>query len=1130
MRKTGAATCGMVLILALALAASAAGAATVTFRHAAPGAKHVYLAGTFNNWSDSATPMIDPEQDGVWETTLELAAGTYQYKYVVDGSWQYDKTNPETVDDGFGGNNSVLNVTDPEANIVLGESTAAPAGGQPAKPAAGGTASVTFSYAPGRAVQAVFLAGEFNGWSPEGARLTDPDGDGVYTVTIPLAPGRYQYKFVVDGQWVQDPDNPEGTDDGFGGQNSVVNVPAGVTGVKAGGGQPAVSAAESPAPQPAAGEVLVTFAYSPSGKPSAVYLAGEFNGWNATGEKMTDPDGDGVYTVTIPLAPGRYQYKFVVDGQWHQDPNNPEETDDGFGGHNSVVIVPAGVEKIDASSSGRAESEQGGGQATGETVGMRSVEFHYTPVISGVTNVFLAGTFNDWNDSATRMTDTDGDGTYTVTLLLAPGTYQYKFVVDGQWHQDPDNPQGTDDGYGGQNSVLKVDASFQSVDIEPGDGRIYTADIEPIFDYATCNPLTPTEIAITAKAHFDDVQAVELVYQVNDGAAVTAPMGPAQHDPAFQYYTTRVALGDKDDTLDYVIRYRDADTVVYLGAAGTRETRPEQPFHYSAATHPPFLTPDWAQAGVIYQIFPERFRNGDPGNDPDFHEVWYQGVDKLPAGGKTNGEYFHLVKDWYDIAGLVHSPYRTDGKPDYYSFYGGDIAGVRQKLDYLNDLGITVIYFNPLNQGMSNHKYDPVDYLKIDPHFASEDEFIAFVQDAHAHGIRIVVDMAFNHTGNWHFAFRDAVEKGPASPYYDWYEFHRWPLPDTRDFKASDYYDCWWGFGLHPNLNYDLSRPNADENAVEDMADAQPNMPVVEYVLSVADYWLGKLDIDGFRLDVPNEVPFWFWKLFHDRCHAVKADCYLVGELWGNAGRWIGPACFDATMNYKFFRDPVMDYIGQGQLDAAAFDLRLAPGRFQYPPQAVGVMMNLIDSHDTVRFLTATQDVRRLMLAALFSMSYVGMPTIWYGDEVGMQGGKDPDCRRPFDWRYEGDPRKVALRDFYGRITRFRRDHAVLADGDFNTLLTEGMVYGFARTLDRQLAVALFNAGPTPATITLKSEDLRVLLPDGAPLRCQVVVGPERFPQAGGASLKEGDTVDLGSGEVNVTLPGLSGTWLCNAP
>ncbi len=1070
------------------------------------------LAGEFNDWNPTADAMTDPDGDGVYTVSLDLAPGSYQYKFVVDGNWFADPAATESAEDGFGGENSVVTV-----GAGGGGTAAAPA----APAAATGEVQVSFAYDAGGQVGSCYLAGEMNGWNPTGTPMNDDAGDGVYTCVIPLSQGRTLYKFVVDGTWLQDPTNPNGVEDGFGGQNSVLEVPAGVATFAAGGAEPVTpTAIPAPAATPAGGDdVEVTFDFTPviSGVTS-VNLAGSFNGWSADAEPMADPEEDGTYSVVVPLAPGQHTYKFVVDGEWLQDPNNPNVEDDGFGGENSVVIVKHGADPFAAVDS----------KAPAVAVtGVRTVKFAYAAGTSAA-NVFLAGTFNDWNDSKQRMSDADGDGVFETTLLLQPGSYQYKFVVDGSWHHDPENPDTTEDGFGGSNSLLEVDDSFEAVRIERGDGRIFSDDLEPIFDYSTCNPLSMTELEITARAHLDDVESVALRYSVNGGDWRSVEMTPAETDPAFQYYRARVELSDPDDGLDYLIGYRDGDAAAWLGRSGVGESETVAPFHYDRKVLPPFVTPDWARDGVIYQIFPERFRNGDPSNDPDFSEPWYVGVNALPASGKTNGEYFHLVDDWYDVAGLSRSPYRTDGRPDYYSFYGGDIAGVREKLGYLNDLGVTVIYFNPLNQGMSNHKYDPTDYNTIDPHFADPEGFKDFVEDAHDHGIRIVVDMAFNHTGNWHFAFRDGVENGRESEYWNWYEWHKWPLPPSRDFNASDYYDCWWGFGLHPNLNWDHTRPNNAENNIGDVSQADPNMPVVEHVLGVARYWLGELGIDGFRLDVPNEVPFWFWKMFNDVCHEVKPDCWLVGEIWGNAGSWIGPHCFDSTMNYKYFRDPVMEFMGQGRIDAATFDQRLAPGRFVYPPQSVQVMMNLIDSHDTIRYLTTAKDVRRLMMAAMFSMSYVGMPHIWYGDEVGMTGGKDPDCRRPMDWNYEADPEKAALRDYYGTITRFRRDHEVLSRGDFRTLLAAGRAYAFARTLDTKSAVALFNADKQPVTFTLDAEALAAAVPEGAGSVFKVIAGPDWFPNAESGSLTSGQTLDLGHGSLEVTLPPLSGALLAN--
>jgi glycosidase len=372
-----------------------------------------------------------------------------------------------------------------------------------------------------------------------------------------------------------------------------------------------------------------------------------------------------------------------------------------------------------------------------------------------------------------------------------------------------------------------------------------------------------------------------------------------------------------------------------------------------------------------------------------------------------------------------------------------------------------------------------MDYLKIDPHFADEETFKAFTAKAHEHGIRIIVDMAFNHTGDWHFAFIDSKEKGRESEYWTWYEWKRWPLPEGRISNPLDYYDCWWGFGIHPNLNYDLSRPNNQENGVDNIADAEPNMDVVEYILEVPRYWIGELGIDGFRLDVPNEVPFWFWREFRRVVDEVKPDAFLIGEIWGNAMPWLGPDYFHSTMNYKYFRDPVLKFFALGQGSAAQLDRELAPGRSLYPIQATQVMMNLIDSHDTERFVTvAGNNDDRLMLAALFQMTYVGIPQIYYGDEVGLRGGKDPDCRRTFPWTWEQSPRRKRIHDFYRKVISIRRRFGALRTGSFETLLTEGKVCSFLRRDDANTVVVAINNEQKARTIEIALDHAGI--PEGA--------------------------------------------------
>ena len=1081
---------------ALVLPATAQ-AEPVTFTVEAPGAASVYLAGEMNGWNPSAQRMTDDDGDGVFEVTLDLDPGRYAYKFVVDGNWKEDPNAAEFVDDGFGGKNSVIEV---------GGSPAAKPKATPAKPeaAAGGT---TFSVEAPDANQ-VYVAGEFNNWNPTATRLTDDDGDGTFTTTVDLAPGRYAYKFVVDGNWKEDPNATEFVDDGFGGKNSVIEVSAGGGNASGNGGAAAADVPE--------GQRLVRFVANAPGA-NQVFLAGEMNGWNPQGTAMSDADGDGTFEAVVPLETGRkFAYKFVIDGNWTTDEGAAEFVDDGFGGKNSVVEVKAGEGVQDAGAAGSMTAPMETGANTtspqgGATEGLRSVTFAFQPVISGVNEVMLAGTFNDWNVGATPMTDPDGNGIYEATLLLAPGTYQYKYVVDGNWITDEQADAFADDGFGGRNSILKVDDRYASIEVEVGDGDFYLEGLDVVVDYGTVNEVEPGEVVFRTRAYLDDVERVELLVQPVGGEAKAYPMELAVKDPVFATYESTVDVDGSGEGVHFTFVYHDGGQNRYaVAGGGFVDQRPEVSEWpvYSHEVLPPFRIPAWAQRAVYYQIFPERFRNGDPSNDQDFAEPYYDTKKTLPPSGKTNGEYFHFVEDWNDVAGLQRSPYRTDGKPDYFSFYGGDIKGIHEKLDHLAELGVTVIYFNPVTEGRSNHRYDPCDYSGLDPHLATEEEFKAFSADALAKGIRIIVDMAYNHTGDCHFAFQDVVENGRQSEYWNWYEFKQemptWPLPAGAN--AIDYYDCWWGFGLHPNLNFDLSRPNAQEMAAASIEQAEVNWPVVNHLLDSVDYWMGELGVSGFRLDVPNEVPFWFWGLFRERCREVNPDHVLIGEIWGDAGSWIHPDVFDAVMNYKYFKDPVVKWIGQKQGNAAVFDRELAPGRTRYPLQAVRAQMNLIDSHDTARFLNISGDARRLQLAATFAMTYVGSPHIYYGNEVALDGGRDPDCRRTFPWDQVDAPARKATLDHYRKVTNLRHEHDALVLGDFRTVYAQGDVYAYLRQHGDQRVLVALNNGSTETKIALPVGNVGVA--DGTGMR---------------QLLGEGGVPPVQRGAMELSLPAVSG-------
>jgi len=749
-------------------------------------------------------------------------------------------------------------------------------------------------------------------------------------------------------------------------------------------------------------------------------------------------------------------------------------------------------------------------------------------------HVFLAGTFNGWSTDATPMHLEAGR--YEVTLPLPTGEYQYKFVADGEWITDEKAKRFLPDGFGGRNSVIDVGESFEGLDLSRGDGRVFLDGLAHR-EYAWERSVASDgAVSIRVRAWKGDVEEVRLFWSGSPEAAgphAGRSGSPAGGDPMLLFDTDgtydyfRLELNSPRFTYHFVLV--DGDSRATLDRAGAHPDPPGDPapFEFDAAEQVVFRTPDWVKDGVFYQIFPERFANGRPDNDPDFSEWYYEGVAELPPSGKTNGEYFHLVDDWYDVAGLVGSPYKTDGKPDWNSFYGGDIEGVRANLDYLQDIGVTIIYFNPVFESRSNHKYDAATYQKLDPHFGTNEEFAAFVQACHERGMRVVIDLAINHTGHTHWAFVDAREKGEESEYWNWYEWKEWPVPGgigAAPGNPLDYYDCWWGFGQMPNLNFDLGRANPEEQSITDIAEASPNWPLVNHLLDVSEYWLVEVGIDGYRLDVAGEVPFWFWELFRERVRSANPDAYILGELWGASPEWVNGRYFDAVMNYKFFRDPVLAFIARGDYGASEFDRALAPGRLIYADQGVRAMMNLLDSHDTERFLTTVGgDARRLKLAALFAMTYVGAPAIYYGDEVAMTGAHDPDCRRPFPWNWTEDAGRVEMHDYFRDLARLRTSRQCLTRGDFQTLHAAGAVFAFRRSFGDDHAVVVLNAGEKEATVSLVLGDeiYRYVSGSSSPtrrsravLRDYMTGGLENIDRSGG------------SASVTVTIPPLTGRVL----
>lgn len=794
----------------------------------------------------------------------------------------------------------------------------------------------------------------------------------------------------------------------------------------------------------------VTFQYQPliAGKLD-VFVAGDFNDFNSTEYKMIEKNG--IYSLTIPFGEGKYQYKFIINGFWMKDDDSMEIQADGFGEYNSVLYV-GDLDEINS---------------------LRLVLFKY-PSLKNDLKVYLAGDFNEWQFSRDRMYYNSEEKIYEIYAPLKIGHYNYKFIVDNKWIIDHSNPTTSPDNLGGYNSVIIVDSSIKKYNSNCNHliffGLIHA---DPTF-YLNQKSINSYEVRIkTFKGNCDSLDLV-----INDQIM---PLSVEDKNHYFDYYLYQFQSDEKDFNFYFILKKNEKTYYIYPDII-SKHLISDLYFTYERSKHKPFFTPDWVKNGIIYQIFVDRFCNGNPAINQDFKEWYYKGKNVSPSPGnylKPGEEYFNFVENWYDYSGLIKSPFQKDGHPDTNSFYGGDFEGLTQKLKYLADLGITIIYLNPVFEAPSNHKYDAADYLNPDPHFGTKKDFKNLVKKAHELGIRIIIDVAFNHTGDAFFAFNESSEKGPESPYYSWYEWKKWPLPENQEYNPSDYYNCWWGFGHMPDLDFDKSRLSPYENGVKNISDADPNWEVINYIYKVIDFWVGDMDIDGFRLDVPNEVPFWFWKLFRLKVKSVKPDAYLVGEIWHDAKEWIGENAFDAVMNYAGFKDPVMLFFNLRQCNAEAFDKYLKTGLMLYPPQANQTMMNLLDGHDTFRFLEiADGDHIKLKLAILFQMTFVGVPHIWYGDEIGMLGSHDPDCRRPFNWKFQEDSASVELRKYYIQMIKIRKNYSALRSENFKTLLTKNNLYAYKRWDQAQTFYIFINNDPEKQIINFHIDSSKTKLQD----------------------------------------------------
>ena len=470
----------------------------------------------------------------------------------------------------------------------------------------------------------------------------------------------------------------------------------------------------------------------------------------------------------------------------------------------------------------------------------------------------------------------------------------------------------------------------------------------------------------------------------------------SDNDGQWQYEELPMSLSGSDNRYDYWhiyvkppyrrIRYgfkvsSEDESAIYTEKGFFKEP-PRDPGSYFAIPYlhqnEIFGAPEWVKDTIWYQIFPERFANGNPDNDPE-------GV--IPWGSE---------------------------EPAVDNFFGGDFEGIIEHLDYLEKLGINGIYFTPIFHAYSNHKYDTIDYRSIDPQFGTKETLKTLITECHKRNIRVMLDAVFNHSGYYFPPFQDLLEKGEKSKYKDWFHPHSFPLKGGE----RPNYETFGFFESMPKLN-------------------TANPEVKEYLLEVSAYWIKEFDIDAWRLDVANEVDQPFWREFRTTVKNIKPDLYILGEIWHDSMPWLRGDQFDAVMNYPF-TNQVFRLVASQTINAREFTEEMTAIYHSYPTNVFDVTFNLLGSHDTPRIFTdCGEDLARTKLIHAILLTFNGSPCIYYGDEIGLTGGMDPGCRKCMVW--EEEKQNTELFNEIKTLILLRKEERLLAnDGKFKFLDTAG--------------------------------------------------------------------------------------------
>jgi cyclomaltodextrinase / maltogenic alpha-amylase / neopullulanase len=528
---------------------------------------------------------------------------------------------------------------------------------------------------------------------------------------------------------------------------------------------------------------------------------------------------------------------------------------------------------------------------------------------------------------------------------------------------------------------------------------------------------TYNELHIRLKTKRNDILTVSLIHgdpyewEGSNWISHKTDMKKTGSDKLFDYWL--VAIQPPFRRLRYGFSLNDGSETIFYSEKGFFQEPPKDvaymfcfPFLNKIDV---FTSPEWVKNTVWYQIFPERFANGNQENNPEGTLEW------------------------------------GSEEPTPTNFFGGDIEGVIQNISYLKELGISGIYFTPIFKAHSNHKYDTIDYLEIDPQFGSKETFKKMIEVCHQNGIKVMLDAVFNHSGFYFPQFQDVLKNGENSIYKDWFHIREFPLVT----EPMPNYDTFAFTPFMPKLNTE-------------------NPDVINYLLEVGRYWVKEFDIDGWRLDVANEVDHAFWRSFRKEVKAIKPDLYILGEIWHDSMPWLRGDQFDAVMNYPFTTN-ILNLFAKKTISAKEFIENMTTVIHMYPQNVNDVAFNLVGSHDTPRILTECGgDTNRVKQIYTILLTFIGTPCIYYGDEISMSGVQDPGCRKCMEWDVEKQDRDMF--QHVQKLIQLRKEYPMLANvGQLNfvSAVDSDSCLAYTKSTDDSTVIMILNTSDQPVNYLL---------------------------------------------------------------